>query len=403
MSLAPRVMVKFPTGSTWASTNDWDSHLDLVASREFARSVELSGIAGAVLRGDPEEFRVSDGVTWGLGAQFPTRSALRALVEWQGEFVIAKNTEVIAPPYVAEDGSVAPILSPISDPTSVKIGAVWNAPIGFFVHGGLNYSSGTGTRTVGGREVQHNSWGFDVRLGWHPGVTPARERVRVIKETTTVTNTVTPPAPPPPNRSPTFGANAMCEPGVIAPGQETKCTVTATDPDGDPVTYRWTAPTGTFSAPTAQNTTWTAPNQVGNVPLTVTATDSRGATATSSVTIQVVRREELVFEDVHFDFDRYTLRPEAARLLDEVVSQMRDNPDVRIQIEGHTCNIGTAEYNLALGDRRANAVREYLSSHGVSADRLSTVSYGEERPKYDNMREETRRLNRRAALVVRIQ
>ena len=73
-----------------------------------------------------------------------------------------------------------------------------------------------------------------------------------------------------------------------------------------------------------------------------------------------------------------------------------------VEIEGHTCNIGTAEYNLALGDRRANAVRDYLVSRGVTADRLRTVSYGEERPKYDNAREETRRLNRRAALVVNL-
>jgi outer membrane protein OmpA-like peptidoglycan-associated protein len=72
-------------------------------------------------------------------------------------------------------------------------------------------------------------------------------------------------------------------------------------------------------------------------------------------------------------------------------------------IEGHTCNIGTAEYNLALGDRRANAIREYLVGRGISADRLRTVSYGEERPKYDNAREETRRLNRRAALVMNLQ
>lgn len=61
---------------------------------------------------------------------------------------------------------------------------------------------------------------------------------------------------------------------------------------------------------------------------------------------------------------------------------------------------GTAEYNLALGERRATAVRDYLASRGVPADRLQTVSYGEERPKHDNAREETRRLNRRAALVV---
>ena len=105
---------------------------------------------------------------------------------------------------------------------------------------------------------------------------------------------------------------------------------------------------------------------------------------------------------MHFDFDRYTLRSGASRVLDEVISALREDPDLRIEIEGHTCNIGTAEYNLALGERRASSVREYLTGQGVGANRLQTVSYGEERPAHDNSREETRRLNRRAALIVRL-
>src|SRR6185503_4652411 len=127
--------------------------------------------------------------------------------------------------------------------------------------------------------------------------------------------------------------------------------------------------------------------------------------ASDTVNIQVVRpvAKTYTFEDVHFDFDRYTLRPEATRLLDDAVAAMREDATLRLTVEGHTCNIGTAEYNLALGDRRATAVRDYLVSRGVTADRLRTVSYGEERPKYDNAREETRRLNRRAAMVVRLQ
>jgi peptidoglycan-associated lipoprotein len=141
------------------------------------------------------------------------------------------------------------------------------------------------------------------------------------------------------------------------------------------------------------------------VQFTVQVDDGRGGTASASVTIQVIRPavKEFVFEDVHFDFDRYSLRPEAVRALDEAVKTLQENADLRIEVEGHTCNIGTAEYNLALGERRANAVRDYLTSRGIGADRLRTVSYGEERPKHDNAREETRRLNRRAAMIVRVQ
>ena len=110
-----------------------------------------------------------------------------------------------------------------------------------------------------------------------------------------------------------------------------------------------------------------------------------------------------MFEDVYFDFDRYTLRPQATSVLDEAVTALQQDPTLRLQIEGHTCNIGTAEYNLALGSRRAQAVSAYLTGRGIPAGRLTTVSYGEERPKYDNSQEETRRQNRRASLVVSLQ
>jgi peptidoglycan-associated lipoprotein len=123
------------------------------------------------------------------------------------------------------------------------------------------------------------------------------------------------------------------------------------------------------------------------------------------VNIQVAAppKKEYNFEDVHFDFDRYSLRPEATRILDEAIKAMQDDPNLRITIEGHTCNIGTNEYNLALGERRSAAVRDYLASRGINANRLQTVSYGEERPKFDNGREETRRMNRRAAMTIRLQ
>jgi peptidoglycan-associated lipoprotein len=184
-------------------------------------------------------------------------------------------------------------------------------------------------------------------------------------------------------------------------------TVTATPMDsiGCAVTYQWTAPSGTFANATQRVTPWTAPGQVGTVPVTVTVTcPTDKLTASDTVNIQVIAAPRIyTFEDVHFDFDRYSLRPEATRVLDEAVTAMQQDATLRLTIEGHTCNIGTAEYNLALGDRRANAVRDYLTSRGVAAARLQTVSYGEERPKYDNAREETRRLNRRAAMVVRLQ
>ena len=133
----------------------------------------------------------------------------------------------------------------------------------------------------------------------------------------------------------------------------------------------------------------------GNVP--------GGGTGATAGTRSSEPVRSFTFEDVYFDFDRYTLRPEALTMLDSAVKALQDSATLRIQIEGYTCNIGTTEYNLALGERRASAVRDYLISRGINASRLNTVSYGEERPKYDNAKEETRRLNRRAVLAVNIQ
>lgn len=209
--------------------------------------------------------------------------------------------------------------------------------------------------------------------------------------------------PPLANRPPTV--RTACDPCTVEVGRVSTVTADAQDPDGDPLTYRWTVNTGSLTSPTNRQTLWTAPNTPGVVPVTVTVNDGKGGTATAPVTITVVQPQakEFAFEDVHFDFDRYTLRADALRVLDEVITAMQANANVRLQIEGHTCNIGTAEYNLALGERRATAVREYLNSRDINPDRLSVVSHGEERPKFDNSREETRRINRRAALVVRLQ
>jgi outer membrane protein OmpA-like peptidoglycan-associated protein len=198
---------------------------------------------------------------------------------------------------------------------------------------------------------------------------------------------------------------ATCNPCTVEIGRTATVAADARDPDGDPLTYRWAAPAGSLTSATDRQTPWTAPMQPGPVRLTVAVSDGRGGQAEALVTIQVTQPapREFSFEDVHFEFDRYTLRPDALQVLDAAVTAMQQNATLRLQIEGHTCNIGTAEYNLALGERRAAAVRDYLVSRGIGAERLTTVSYGEERPRHDNAREDTRRLNRRAALVVRLQ
>ena len=120
--------------------------------------------------------------------------------------------------------------------------------------------------------------------------------------------------------------------------------------------------------------------------------------ASAAEPVQAIQHFE--FDDVYFDLDRYSLRPAALPILDRVVVSLRNDPQARLSIEGYTCDIGTTEYNLALSERRASAVRDYLISRGVSDTRLSTVGFGEERYRGDDFTELTRERNRRAAMTV---
>ena len=83
-------------------------------------------------------------------------------------------------------------------------------------------------------------------------------------------------------------------------------------------------------------------------------------------------------KDIYFDFDRYSLRMDARETLKANAQWLRSNPSVRVMIEGHADERGTAEYNLALGAQRAQAAKDYLVTLGISPDRFSTISYGEE-------------------------
>ncbi|MBN2056675.1 OmpA family protein [bacterium] len=110
--------------------------------------------------------------------------------------------------------------------------------------------------------------------------------------------------------------------------------------------------------------------------------------------------KERTLQDVNFDFDRWNLSIRARALLSAVGDWLLSNADVKLLIEGHCDERGSSEYNLALGQKRANAAKEYLVDFGIAGDRLSTISYGEERPLDPRSTEDAWSLNRRAHFVV---
>ena len=112
-------------------------------------------------------------------------------------------------------------------------------------------------------------------------------------------------------------------------------------------------------------------------------------------------RNMFLTEDIYFEFDKSSLDSMAQDVLSRKSDWMRDNPDVVISIEGHCDERGTNEYNLALGEKRAESAKSFLVDLGIDAYRISTVSYGEERPEDDGHNEEAWAKNRRAHFVIK--
>jgi len=130
--------------------------------------------------------------------------------------------------------------------------------------------------------------------------------------------------------------------------------------------------------------------------LSISATPALEAPPTSVKAPTSVRAMAQNFQRVHFEFDSSTLGKEAKDALAANVEIMRSNPDLRVEVQGHCDERGTTEYNIALGDRRAAAVRDYMTRLGVSSTRLEAVSYGEERPLDSSRTEVAWSENRRA-------
>lgn len=107
-----------------------------------------------------------------------------------------------------------------------------------------------------------------------------------------------------------------------------------------------------------------------------------------------------VGEFVYFDFDSYTIRDDAMGVLEAQAAWLRQYPNVTVRIEGNCDERGTAEYNLALGARRANSVREFLVSRGVAAARITTISFGKERPIDPGTSEDAYQRNRNGHTVI---
>ncbi|HJN74513.1 MAG TPA: peptidoglycan-associated lipoprotein Pal [Myxococcota bacterium] len=132
---------------------------------------------------------------------------------------------------------------------------------------------------------------------------------------------------------------------------------------------------------------------------TADGTDGSGSEDASTIP-QHVQTIVDNFNKVYFDFDVSELSPESRAALDANIQILQVHPNVKVQVQGHADERGATEYNLALGDRRANAVKDYMISSGVAPSRLAVISYGEEAPLTGDSNERAWSQNRRAEFIV---
>jgi len=219
------------------------------------------------------------------------------------------------------------------------------------------------------------------------------------RETPTHTTTTATPPPPPPRPTVTLQAS----PTFIDLGQSSQLTWSSTNATkvllgGDSV-----APEGTKSVTPDQSTTYsiTASGPGGDAATSVRITVSPGAhpaeASAAPLPFDELFRQNV--RDAFFDYDKYDIRPDARDALARTAELLRRYPEVKVGIEGHCDERGSLEYNLALGAERAEAAKKFLTSLGIDGSRISTVSFGKERPFCTEHDENCWQQNRRGHFV----
>jgi peptidoglycan-associated lipoprotein len=213
-----------------------------------------------------------------------------------------------------------------------------------------------------------------------------------------------PPPPPPEPEIPAPTVSLNVSPAAIEKGQSATLSWNSTNATGMVIDngVGTVQPSGRRTVSPSASTTYvaqaTGPGGEASAQARVTVTEPPPPPPPPLTDAEFFNKR---IKDSFFDYDKYNIREDARAVLMANVAALKERPSIMITIEGHCDERGSSKYNLALGDRRANAAKEFLVNQGIAASRIDTVSYGEERPFCEEKTEACYQLNRRAHFVMR--
>jgi outer membrane protein OmpA-like peptidoglycan-associated protein len=453
-AVAIRAFAKIPTaeyeGGFGSGAVDFGANL--IVSKSFTNTFEAAANLGYTIIGEPEDFgdcKLSDELSYGLGFgwllepkmkikflgelkgiaymnddEYPQAAPMDVFVGFQKRFEIspkydlrfglgyqvnvAFDTDVANNQHgagmmltIGPSANLVPVISEVKgERTATCVGA----PIGLVATAtDDNDDTLMYTWTVNGETIP----GSESSVSWTPS-SPGDYKVVVTvddgRRGGVATQEMTVKAYPAPTVSLSINSD------VVYVTKKYTVTASITNPGDYPLAYFWKVNIGTITPNTNQaEATWDLTNATdGEATITLNVKSEIGCDVNTDLKIKVEKDPCAFITDadlageVHFPFNKYILREpteEAYKIFDRVIEKMKLCDTLVIRFEGHCCYIGTKDYNMCLGWWRTETVVKYFVEHGIDRARISTISYGKEKPKYDNNTEKTRQWNRRVMIM----
>jgi len=369
--LALKGYVKLPTAdeAKGLGTGKASFGADVILSKSLNGAADIHASLGYQINSDPDSLQIGNAFKWGVGLNVPACRIFQLQAELTGRSYSGADFDQTSP--------VDLVAGPV----------VWIKP-GIFIRPALSWNLAFDDRGL--NSGSSSKMGRQLSVGFHPG-TPCREVVAP-----------PPPPPPPTNRPPTV--TVTCDSPVL-PGQVSKCRAAASDPDGDPLTYAWSATAGRIVGSTADANLDTTGVTAGDcVPVTVRVDDGRGGTASATTNVCVKAPEKkaeatTLCTSSGFPRNLERINNVDKACLDDVASRLRQDPRARVVVVGYADS--KERYPEVIARKRAEAIKNYLvKERGVDETRITAKSGGAARPLDTGNTAAARAKNRRVEVIL---